>query len=90
MQVKVRFRFNKSTGEVEVFEIADEGPVTSALSEHNATHDRIAGEIGALVSRAPDISEVLPGTSVLPQDFLHSQPPESNQETKDQRNRASS
>ncbi len=42
MDVKVRFRFNKTTGEVEIFEIADQGNQSLPEAEHNREHDRIA------------------------------------------------
>ncbi len=66
MKVKVRFRFNKQTGEVEEFIVDD---VDSRLSEaeHNMRHDRIATEVGRIVERYPHIDEVLPGTGVDPQ-----------------------
>jgi len=56
MEVKVHFRFNRRTGEVEAFEIDD---VNSGLpwDEHNREHDRIASEIGNLVERNPQIVE---------------------------------
>lgn len=56
MEVKVHFRFNRRTGEVETFEIDD---VDSGLpwEEHNREHDRIASEIGNLVERNPLIVE---------------------------------
>ena len=43
MRVKVRFRFNALTGEVEAFEVDDlrDGP---RLADHDARHERAAAE----------------------------------------------
>jgi hypothetical protein len=62
MKVRVKFRFNAKTGEVETFEIDDEGS-TLAEAEHNQQHDRISAEIGNLVERNPRILEVLRGSA---------------------------
>jgi hypothetical protein len=59
MEVKVRFRFNKATGEVEVFQIEDQGSGLQA-EEHNREHDRIAAEVGGIVERNPHVTQVLP------------------------------
>lgn len=64
MDVRVKFRFNKSTGQVEVFEIDDENSTLPA-AEHNREHDRIAAEIGRVVERNPLVIEMLPGASVV-------------------------
>ena len=58
MDVKVRFRFNQITGEVELFEVTDEGVMRLSEAEHNREHDRIAAEIGNLIERNPQITEV--------------------------------
>jgi hypothetical protein len=57
MEVTVRFRYNKLTGEVEIFDVDD---VASNLSveEHNREHDRITVEIGSAIVRNPRIQEV--------------------------------
>ena len=68
MDVKVRFRFNQITGEVELFEVTDEGVMRLSEAEHNREHDRIAAEIGNLVERNPQITEVFSDSvSVEPQ-----------------------
>lgn len=61
MRVKVRFRFNSVTGEVEAFEVDDmrDGP---RLADHDARHDRAAAEVARLVERSALIEEVAPGT----------------------------
>ena len=58
MDVKVRFRFNQVTGEVEVFEVTDEGAMRLPEAEHNREHDRIAAELGNIIERNPHIMEV--------------------------------
>lgn len=55
MPVQVRFRFNKLTGEVEEFTVDDQN---RQLSE--AEHERIAGDVGRMISRRPLLSEVEP------------------------------
>ena len=64
MEIKVHFRYNKITGEVELFEVDDEGPMRLPEAEHNRQHDRIAANIGNLIERNPRVDEVLPGTEV--------------------------
>ncbi|MGW4064341.1 hypothetical protein ACWEGE_39060 [Amycolatopsis sp. NPDC004747] len=58
MRVKVRFRVNSLTGEVETFLIEDIS--TEPEPEHDATHDRIAHEVGKVVARRP-APEQVPG-----------------------------
>jgi hypothetical protein len=57
MEVKVRFRFNMTTGEVEEFLVDD---VNSRLpeAEHNREHERIAIEIGRVIARNPGLEEL--------------------------------
>jgi hypothetical protein len=56
MRVKVKFRFNAATGQVEQFEVDD---IESSLAdaEHNREHDRIAAEIGGVIERRPRVIE---------------------------------
>ncbi len=58
MDVKVRFRFNKLSGEVERFEVEQDSSLPYV--EHEREHDRVAAEIGALLERFPRVTE-LPG-----------------------------
>ncbi len=58
MDVKVKFRFNQVTGEVEVFEVTDAGIMQLPEAEHNREHDRIAGELGNIVERNPLVMEI--------------------------------
>jgi hypothetical protein len=64
MEIKVRFRFNKATGEVELFEVDDVGPMRLPEAEHNREHDRIASQLGNVIERNPRVMEVAPGTLV--------------------------
>ncbi len=57
MRVRVQFRVDAETGEVEVFQIDDLGSTLPA-GEHEETHDRIAAEIGRVVERRPRVEEV--------------------------------
>jgi hypothetical protein len=61
MRVKVRFRFNAATGEVEAFEVDDlqDGP---RLADHDARHDRAAADVARVVEANALIDEVAPGT----------------------------
>jgi hypothetical protein len=61
MDVNVRFRFNKVTGQVEVFDIEDRGTQRLPEAEHNRTHDRIAATIGGVIERNPRVVEISPG-----------------------------
>ena len=65
MEIKVHFRFNKITGEIELFEVDDEGPMRLSEAEHNRLHDRIAAEVGNVVERNPRVDEILPGAAEL-------------------------
>ena len=65
MDVRIRFRFNKATGQVEAFEIDDENS-TLPSAEHNREHDRIAAEIGRVIERNPHVIEVAPGSAPVP------------------------
>jgi len=62
MRVKVRFRFNAVTGEVEAFEVDDmhDGP---RLADHDARHDQAAAEVARIVEANALIEEVPPGAA---------------------------
>ncbi len=64
MDVKVRFRFNKITGEIDVFDVEDEGTMRLPEAEHNREHDRIAADLGRVIERNPQVVEMLPGHEV--------------------------
>jgi hypothetical protein len=59
MRVRVIFRVNAETGEVEEFLIEDIS--IEAEPEHDAVHDRIAHEVGKVVERRPAPQQVLGG-----------------------------
>lgn len=73
MDVKVRFRFNQVTGEVEVFEVTDEGTMRLPEAEHNREHDRIAAELGNIIERNPRIMEVYPNSLPVAQEAIPEQ-----------------
>lgn len=61
MDYSVRFRVNKHTGQVELFEVDHEGPQTLDDAEHNRRHEQLAAEIGRQIERDPRIIEMLDG-----------------------------
>ncbi|MET9732492.1 hypothetical protein ABZZ79_18145 [Streptomyces sp. NPDC006458] len=63
MRVRVRFRFNTESGEVELFQVDDVGGGFGPA--HDAEHDRISAELGGLLARRPDVEEVT-GTEERP------------------------
>lgn len=77
MATRVRFRFNKVTGEVEELLVDDQD---RRLSE--AEHDRRAAEVGALLAVAPQIVEVL--DAPLPAPGPRRQEPAPAEETTEQ------
>jgi hypothetical protein len=62
MRVKVRFRFNSVTGEVEAFEVDDlrDGP---RLADHDARHEQAARDVARIIEQNALIEEVAPGTA---------------------------
>ncbi|GGK97257.1 hypothetical protein Sme01_35740 [Sphaerisporangium melleum] len=65
MRVKVRFRYDPATGQVEFFQVDDvsTGPREAG---HDETHDRVSAEIAGVVERDARIDEVPPGTAPAP------------------------
>ncbi|MER6025703.1 hypothetical protein [Streptomyces sp. NPDC001851] len=57
MRVRVDFRFNAETGEVELFQVDDIGRATRT-EDHDATHEDIAHAIGRVLDRSPVPEEV--------------------------------
>lgn len=58
MRVRVEFRFNSETGEVERFQVDDLGR-TTRVQDHDATHNDIAFAIGQVLDRRPGVEEVV-------------------------------
>jgi hypothetical protein len=85
MDVKVRFRFNQVTGEVEVFEVIDEGGMLSSEAEHNREHDRIAAELGNIVERNPQVMEIFANSVPIHPEPTHIDEPLSPEEIQDQK-----
>ena len=61
MRVRVNFRVNTETGEVEEFLVEDIS--TEPEPEHDAVHDRIAHEVGKVVERRPAPQQVVGGAA---------------------------
>lgn len=59
MRVRVSFRVNTRTGQVEQFLVEDTG--TGLEPEHDGQHDRIAYEVGRVVERRPAPEQVVDG-----------------------------
>ncbi len=56
MAVKVIFRFNKLTGEVEEFLV--EQDQEQPRERHDQAHEQVAGELGRLIERFPRVMEL--------------------------------
>jgi hypothetical protein len=65
MDVRVRFVFNVSTGEVEEFLIDDAGSRLSR-EDHNREHDRVSAEIGHVLDKNVRVSEIRGGARPVP------------------------
>jgi hypothetical protein len=59
VRVRVRFRYNADTGDVESFVVEDLGGADRAV-DHDALHDRITADVARVVERDALIEEVLP------------------------------
>ena len=62
MRVRVRFRYNADTGEVETFLVEDLGGDERAV-DHDALHDRVTADVARVIERHALIDEVLPGSA---------------------------
>lgn len=70
MRVRVNFRVNSATGEVEEFLIEDIS--TEAEPDHDAAHDRIALQVGKVVERRPAPRHVVgPAAGDTPPPFTY-------------------
>jgi hypothetical protein len=58
MRVRVEFRYNSGTGEVELFQVDDLGRTTQ-VQDHDAAHDEITFAIGQVLERRPGVEEVV-------------------------------
>ncbi|KOV61829.1 hypothetical protein [Streptomyces sp. MMG1121] len=72
MRVRVEFRYNAETGEVELFRVDDIGR-TTRIGDHDATHDEIAYGIGRVLDRRPGVDEAVPDREREPAPGLHAQ-----------------
>jgi len=69
MRVRVRFRMNVVTGEVQEFLIEDVS--TEPVAEHDAEHDRIARKIGGIVVRRPAPEQIMLTGSAAPSPLMY-------------------
>lgn len=58
MRVRVEFRYNAETGEVELFQVDDIGR-TTRVQDHDAVHEQIAFDLGRVLDRGPRVEEVV-------------------------------
>ncbi|MEV5880083.1 hypothetical protein AB0L75_38930 [Streptomyces sp. NPDC052101] len=66
MRVRVEFRYNAETGEVELFQVDDIGR-TTRIEDHDATHDEIAYALGRVLDRRPGVAEAVADREREPQ-----------------------
>jgi hypothetical protein len=64
MEIKVRLRFNKRTGEIDCVVEAPDSPLPEA--EHNRRHEQLAAEVGRILEQHPRVVEVT-GEAAAPQ-----------------------
>lgn len=84
MRVRVSFRVDTTTGEVQEFLVEDVG--TEPEPEHEAVHDQIAYEVGKVVERRPAPQQVVGGPVAGDTDQLvyrpeETQPPATERES---------
>ncbi|MEV8032349.1 hypothetical protein ACFYW8_21720 [Streptomyces sp. NPDC002742] len=58
MRVKVRFRMDRTTGHIEVFEVVAASGQTVGEEDHDWDHEQIAHDLGSVLERVPDVREV--------------------------------
>lgn len=86
MSYRVQVRINKLTGEIEVFQVVDQG--VGRRAGHDAEHDEIAQALGALVERRAEIEEEVPGAGVPVEPLVaRPLPPEEGEETPERERR---
>jgi hypothetical protein len=69
MDFKVRMRLNKTTGQVELFEVVDAGGTRLSPAEHDDLHDQIAHDLASAIEIDPEVRETLPGVPWPPDDI---------------------
>ena len=60
MRVRVRFRYNQATGEVETFVVEDIGG-TRHGRDHDAVHEAVAADVARVIERHALIEEIAEG-----------------------------
>jgi hypothetical protein len=66
MRLRVRFRFDAATGEVQTFLVEDIDQRAPA-ADHDARHDRLAAEVGRVIERHARVEQLPAGTEVPPE-----------------------
>lgn len=61
MEISVRFRFNRATGEVEEFTVDQSSNLSN--EEHERIHRDNALAIGSILEPRPQVEEILPGSA---------------------------
>lgn len=84
MEVKLRFRFNKKSGQVEQFQVDDLGGEYLPVEEHDRLHDQIAADLGRVLERHPRVSEIPPAVGPSQGRNQHATPSPDQDETRDQ------
>jgi FtsH ternary system domain X3 len=74
VRVRVRFRYNAETGDVETFVVEDLGGAERA-ADHDARHDRVSADVARVVERDALIEEVLPGREPVHEEMLPGREP---------------
>jgi len=82
MKVRVRFRYNTETGEVEAFVVEDVGG-TRHGREHDAVHDAVTADVARLIEQNALIEEVSPGQLPVPPRHVQRPADETNAERPD-------
>ena len=81
MSDRVTVRINTETGAFELFQVDDEA-VGRASVDHDASHERVAAELGGLVERRPEIEEVVDGAYARPEPILQPADGEAEESTR--------
>ncbi len=84
MRVRVRFRYNAESGEVELFQVDDlrDGP---RVADHDARHDRAAQEVARVIESNALIEELSPSPETAAPRDSHGPQVSPEQERGDQR-----
>lgn len=65
MRVRVRFRFDAATGEVETFVVEDVGEASTSDVGHDAVHDRVTADVARVIEQHALFEQFVPDGSTL-------------------------